>query len=63
MIFFLYTANLLKGEMTCNAEDCVQDAIEASYRRRGEFQSVLNGKLLLSTVYETMPYQCLEKRS
>lgn len=35
----VYATNLLRGEGAFRAEDCVQDAIEASYRRRMEFTS------------------------
>lgn len=35
----VYATNLLRGETAIRAEDCVQDSVEVSYRRRMEFTS------------------------
>lgn len=37
----VYAASLLKGEGAISAEDCVQDAVEASYRRKEQFVTAM----------------------
>ena len=58
----VYAANLLKGEMTYSAEDCVQDAIEASYRRREEFQNSTQWKAFIVTCIRNNAISILRKK-
>lgn len=45
----VYASSLLQGEEAFAAEDYVQDAVEASYRRRGEFVSAGQWKAFMIT--------------
>lgn len=45
----VYATSLLRGELAVKAEDCVQDAIEVSYRRRNQFTSPAQWKAFIIT--------------
>lgn len=58
----VYASNLLKGDLAYNAEDCVQDAIEASYMRRGEFRNAIQWKAFIITCIRNNAISILRKK-
>lgn len=58
----VYASNLLKGDLAYNAEDCVQDAIEASYIRRGEFRDAIQWKAFIITCIRNNAISILRKK-
>lgn len=45
----VYATSLLKGDLALRAEDCVQDAVEASYVRRNQFATSGEWKAFIIT--------------
>ncbi|MCH5226630.1 MAG: sigma-70 family RNA polymerase sigma factor [Muribaculaceae bacterium] len=55
----IYATTLLKGKEAFKAEDCVQDAIEASYIRRHEFTSSTQWRAYIVTCVRNRAFSIL----